>query len=515
MALRRTLRRMARDVVDWGRDDAEMQYKRDMNAKRAKRTFNSPLDESKRNWLTSPAEPKDLATALDNIDLTSGPAGLINILKSPSHPHPLDLFRAIKAKHSKSKINDKALGILLMHCKDLIIRGERHQYNKAKTLFHEALVGRHDVGASTNTALIMCACAAGKPDDAERTMSTMKNMEMVIPPNAYTALISAHSKTAGGLDKAWATFEDMATNAKFDKQDRTAVATTLAMAAASLLHGAAKAKSGEDADKVWKLVVGKWKTEPNVFMYSNYISALVAAGQNDDAFRVFEEMKDAGVAPTHHTYTALLMALGNDPDDIPQAEELVTEMQENNLIPNIIVYTALMNVYKKANDVIGMKAVYRRLRKAQLVPTDHTWGVIVAGCDKLSRHPDDDYARLVSSVWEKAKHGLMATGQHRQSAKPGLPSQQIRLALHILNIAAAQYNSTLVTDVVNHLHKQGSLFTKVAYDPCIKALKAVNAAELAEKYEAESKKKIDEYNARLLQSTRPKDAAERAKLAAQ
>eukprot|EP01064_Diplonema_japonicum_P013668 TRINITY_DN21203_c0_g1_i1.p1 TRINITY_DN21203_c0_g1~~TRINITY_DN21203_c0_g1_i1.p1 ORF type:complete len:510 (+),score=130.57 TRINITY_DN21203_c0_g1_i1:41-1570(+) len=504
MALRRTLRRMVRPTsIDWGDDNAvEMRS----NLRPASTTKPYSHREGKSNWLTSPANPTDLSAALNNLD-TSGPASLQNLLRAKDAPHPLVVFRAIKSKNKRSKISDSALYILLMHCKSLIAGGGKGEYNKARTIFYEALEGGHDVGKSTNTALLICACAAGKPADAEKTLERMKKLKIEILPNVYTALIHVFCKMAtdtSKLAKAWEAFEDMVTNAKFNKEDKDGVNTTLALAAASLLNGAARCKSAEDAEKVWKLVVVKWAAKPNVYMYTNYIHALAVSDNLPKALSVFDDMKNAGITPTHHTYASILSALGEEPDDAEFAESLMEEMLENKLVPNIIVYTSLLKVYQKVSDVVGMKSVYRRLRKAQLLPTDHTWGVIVKACKVLSRNRDDSYARLAAAVWDKAKNGL-ATTKHGAARNPS-----IHLMLPVLRMFAENLEAHLVRDVVQHLHATKMLFTSRTYGPAMEALRVVDATDLLEQYEAESKQKHQAYQERLQNSTRPRDAAARA-----
>ncbi|KAJ9461595.1 Pentatricopeptide repeat-containing protein [Diplonema papillatum] len=479
---------------------------------------------------TSSKANKTLDEEIRELDLVSGPGPLKNLLVGPHNPHPLDVFRAIVSRSRTAKIKDHALCVLLLRSRELISRAKNTKHaltelNKAKTIFFDALRNQHFVGVSTNTALMMCFCAAGRTDEAERTFTKMREQNMRPTAHAYEALIRAYCNVVGpigakeqALSRAWTILDDMAHNAQFERED--ALRLSLSMAASSMLHGAARAKKGDDAEKVWDIIVNRWKIEPNIFMYTNYIKALSATGQGYKGLTVFEELKNKGVTPNTHTYVAVLGALASKDgsvDAIEQAEMLMSELAQHKIAPNIHLYTTLLQVYEKRSEWHGMKLVYIRLRKLKLVPTSVTWNVIATACVRAVRDsPDKTATKIMLKIWDFSRHGIVTrTGERGKSfatgrlRTPGPPHALLLLSL--LRGLTAAYEAEAVTEIVEYLEGANLLYTHLCYAPVVKSLTMLGRQEMLEKIEAESQKRTEEREDRLRNSQRPRDVARRKK----
>ena len=77
------------------------------------------------------------------------------------------------------------------------------------------------------------------------------------------------------------------------------------------------------------------------------------------AERVLERMEDLNLSPNTITYSALLNGYTTS-GDMVKGEEVLKRMLAANVIPNIITYSALLNGYAAKGDMIKGKQVLER-----------------------------------------------------------------------------------------------------------------------------------------------------------
>ena len=544
--------------LDWGSEEAFKLSKPGTTAAAlAKEGQGQPVQHG---WGMRSASSSTFEEALTHLDTSSGPKAMKALVQAKDAPHPLEILDRISTRHGGTLLHDYALCILMLKCRENMVKlTDRKQkameLTRAKSLFYKALSSKHDVGGSTNSALIMCLCEGDKMEVAELTLKKMEKFRIKPPPQAYTALISGYARRANPSEKgkmylssAWEHFEQMTHHASFDKTDEESVQTSLSMAASALLRGAAKAKSEKDALHVWSVVVQKWGVKPSLFMYTHYIHCLAVSGKLSDAMNAFEDMKSAGVEPNVYTYCSLMSGLGEEQEDIEYAERLFLDMKADQVHPTVALYTALLKVYQRVGDIVGMRSVYIRMRKDGLVPNAYTWQVILTALEKATRNSNDRYGKLILGLWDKVSHGLASTalrgpfpreqrestaGGRKPNRRPHVEPPSTILLHRLLLAMTRNFEKQAVIEVSQYLEKHGKLYTKVHYNKMVESLTSVGATEECARIEAESKRKVctdnyahsaicipphllipqnDEYQQRMRTSTRPRDAAARSDL---
>ncbi len=74
-------------------------------------------------------------------------------------------------------------------------------------------------------------------------------------------------------------------------------------------------------------------------------------GLTNEAFQVFDQMKQQGVAPDHLTYTSLVKAVGHTENrDSQRCLQLYDEMQEKGIIGDSVFYFSLVKALVKSPD---------------------------------------------------------------------------------------------------------------------------------------------------------------------
>ncbi|KAL7146681.1 hypothetical protein ABFS83_06G057900 [Erythranthe nasuta] len=120
----------------------------------------------------------------------------------------------------------------------------------------------------------------------------------------------------------------------------------------ALLNMYAKLGKIEDAYRVFRSMA-----EHNDVSWNAMISGFTANGLHSEAFGHFEKMKDQGFVPNVFTLVSVLKAVGmlGDVDKGKQVHEYVSA---NGMQDNIVVGTALIDMYSKCSDILEARSVF-------------------------------------------------------------------------------------------------------------------------------------------------------------
>ena len=118
--------------------------------------------------------------------------------------------------------------------------------------------------------------------------------------------------------------------------------------------------------------------EPSSFLYNALIGKLGKARRIDDCLFYFSEMRNQGIRPTSVTFGTIVNALCRVSDE-KFAEELFEEMESMpNYKPRPAPYHSLMQYFLTTKrDRSKVLAYYERMRASNIVPTMHTYKLLI------------------------------------------------------------------------------------------------------------------------------------------
>jgi pentatricopeptide repeat protein len=123
------------------------------------------------------------------------------------------------------------------------------------------------------------------------------------------------------------------------------------------------------------------KPEKNAATYNSVIGALALAGQYDDAFKVFFNMKRVGIRPDKFTYTSLLKACVNDGD----LQELLYDMQEQGVKPDVVMYNAMIRSMVDDGKLAEARTLVTQMEARGVSANSKTYGILMKGLLKASK----------------------------------------------------------------------------------------------------------------------------------
>ncbi|KAI5081375.1 hypothetical protein GOP47_0004558 [Adiantum capillus-veneris] len=113
----------------------------------------------------------------------------------------------------------------------------------------------------------------------------------------------------------------------------------------------------------------------DVFSWTALITGYAHQEQNEDALRCFERMQQEGHSPDEVTYACILKACGNF-KAIEKGEEIHDEILRQGLLRrNIVLGTALVDMYAKCGDLAKAQQVLQKLPVRDVV----AWNALIAG----------------------------------------------------------------------------------------------------------------------------------------
>jgi len=214
---------------------------------------------------------------------------------------------------------------------------------EAERLLRE-MRGRHAADGIAFTAAIDACANAGDTGRAGRLFREMK--EAGVEPNVqtYNALINAHAKRA--------------------KMRRDP-------------------KQIDAAERILQAMLNDGAVEPSKNTIDTVMHACAQIGDVDRARRWFDEMKDADMQPSAHTYAVLIDAHAKrgketrDEAQVKMAEQMFQLMNEENIQPDRVCYTALIDACAQLGNVERAKFWLHKMVNAGVQPNDHTYNALI------------------------------------------------------------------------------------------------------------------------------------------
>merc|ERR1719446_1699336 len=119
---------------------------------------------------------------------------------------------------------------------------------------------------------------------------------------------------------------------------------------------------------------------PDEVMYNSLLDGCAKEHRPDDALKLIQDMKKAGVPPSNYTLSMLVKLMGRC-KRINQAFTLIEEISsEYGLKINIQVYTCLIQACFNNRQAFKALAVHDRMLKEGLLLDEMTYSALVKGC---------------------------------------------------------------------------------------------------------------------------------------
>ncbi|KAE8681453.1 hypothetical protein F3Y22_tig00111330pilonHSYRG00903 [Hibiscus syriacus] len=153
-------------------------------------------------------------------------------------------------------------------------------------------------------------------------------------------------------------------------------------------------------DKAKGVLMEMKECSPGLVTYNVMISGLCRAGSVDEALKenrlpeaklMMEEMRRAGLNPTHIAYTALINGFIKQAGDLEKSKALINEMKsrfeearrildrmmENGVMPDIFCCSTLINGLCKAQRINEARRILDEMVDMGLNPDEHTYGTFI------------------------------------------------------------------------------------------------------------------------------------------
>ncbi len=114
-------------------------------------------------------------------------------------------------------------------------------------------------------------------------------------------------------------------------------------------------------------------TERDVVSWTAMLAAYTQHGHGKEALRLFKEMKAQGIRPDNVTFVSALTACANV-GDLEEGKALHAELL-NTIKPDIVVYTALLNMYAKCGSLADARHVFDTIKQRRNL---QSWNTMLA-----------------------------------------------------------------------------------------------------------------------------------------
>lgn len=154
------------------------------------------------------------------------------------------------------------------------------------------------------------------------------------------------------------------------------VCYNVAIAAAEKLGGSAALLKALDLfDRMSDSKIKKSGPVKNEVTYNTLISALCNAGQTEQAFGLFEQMRRAGLRPDKFTYTSLIKVCLKEGD----IQELLYDMRECGVQPDVVTYNTVIKSLCDKRQLTQATRVVTGMEARGIAPDSRTYGSLMNG----------------------------------------------------------------------------------------------------------------------------------------
>ncbi|KAL6078709.1 Pentatricopeptide repeat-containing protein, variant 2 [Balamuthia mandrillaris] len=255
---------------------------------------------------------------------------------------------------------------------------------------HEEMLRRGSLSLSEATALISMYGKCGKMEEARAVFQAMKERNVV----TWTAMIAEEAQSENGKE-ALQLFEEMqqagvAANAFTFAAVLKACASTADLKTGKQVHAEVLRRGllpngntvlstalinmyGTCGKMEEARAVFQGMKERDVVTWTSMIAAVAQSGHGEEALQLFQEMEQTGVAANAFTFAAVLKACASTAD-LKTGNRLHAELLRRSLLPNVVLSTALIDMYGKCGKLEEACKVFQQMKERNVI----TWNAMIA-----------------------------------------------------------------------------------------------------------------------------------------
>ena len=114
----------------------------------------------------------------------------------------------------------------------------------------------------------------------------------------------------------------------------------------------------------WLMAWTKKQTKVTVAQRNAFITQLGRRMRGEEAFDIYDRMKQAGLKPTFMTYNAMIDACAKSGGQWERAKATFEEMKAAGMKPTVITYNALISAYEMSNQWARARATFEEMQAA-------------------------------------------------------------------------------------------------------------------------------------------------------
>ncbi|XP_039144833.1 pentatricopeptide repeat-containing protein At1g19720-like [Dioscorea cayenensis subsp. rotundata] len=116
--------------------------------------------------------------------------------------------------------------------------------------------------------------------------------------------------------------------------------------------------------------------------WNSIISAHCQCGEHEQAFRLFERMKDEGIEPSVVTWNILISSY-NHLGHTDEAMQLMKQMESSGVVPDVFTWTCLISGFVQNNRINEALDLFIDMQNAGVEPNEMTIACVISACASL------------------------------------------------------------------------------------------------------------------------------------
>jgi len=126
------------------------------------------------------------------------------------------------------------------------------------------------------------------------------------------------------------------------------------------------------------------KPAKNLVTFNTMIDAFANAGQYQNAFELFQELKKSSLRPDRVSFTTLIKASIKS-GDLENAKDLLDDMKWIGIQPDLVTYNNIIESLCNANRLFEAKDLVNEMERARISPDSMTYGLLMNGLLKANK----------------------------------------------------------------------------------------------------------------------------------